>query len=317
MKPKPPLRPIFLVGASCAGSAVVFELLSQAEGVCVLNPDVRPELVNLMHSASAASLTDAAAKSTAVQVRRLVSQNFVDGYGNKAAAGAVCLHGRWAQHRRIPELRAMFAQARFVYVQRDPAEQIACIISRTGETRTQAEARWLVHTAQLCADLKALPRTLWCTISYNDVLADIVSEASSLGRFVGVTWRQEPGRGGILRRHQTHAVRNGAAGVHLSAAAQSVALQATRLLRAHHPMWVDLMTQRVGKKTVARLGRAGKSPGRRAHCSGALLNDNGRAHAGESCKFCSDHQRRPRRRLIARSHHARQCVHRFQQCHHV
>ena len=315
------LRPIYLVGAPCAGNAVVFELLAQASNICTLGRAARPRLAALLQQTPAADLTAGRVTSApALQLRRLVAEHFVDVNGNPAVRGAHILHGRWARGLRVSFLHALFPQARFIYVQRDVAEQIATIMAhRTGGSQAAAEAEWTGHTGQLIEDLAALPRHLWCTVNYNDLLHDVSHEAASLGRFIDVSWSDLSTSGPILRRHQARAITRIGASLHLRPATLTMATQAAGLLYGHHPMWADLANTQCGPKTgILRSTRVGKSIVSARLAAGLCLATVAMPMLAKAAVFTVMNNPGPRRsKHVARRSQCCQRIDRTSKCYHL
>ena len=238
-------RPIFLLGAPRAGMPVLREALSRADGVRTLSAAAQRQL-NALLAAPAAVADD---PNRAQALRHLLTDD--------AAAPHARLVCRLVQPTAIATLSALFPQAKFIYLQRDPAAQIAAMVriwqdgkaafalpgwtalSPYGLARA-AEDAWSATTRQILEQLAALSSRRFCAVLYSDLLANIAGETQCLGHFAQLSWRRDVHTAPTLRRHRRRA-QAAAAPMHpLSAAAHTVAEQAARALRQRHPMWSDL-----------------------------------------------------------------------------
>ncbi len=124
---------------------------------------------------------------------------------------------------RVPFLAAAFPDACFVYLYRDPRETVSSQLDawRSGRFVTYpdlpgwsgppwslllvpgwrdlaelsmaeiAARQWSIATAQLVADLEALPAGSWCVASYDRLVAEPRAEIARLAEFLELPWDRE------------------------------------------------------------------------------------------------------------------------------
>jgi uncharacterized protein (TIGR03032 family) len=231
LPPGPFEQPVFIVGAPRSGGTMLFELLARSpgfatiggeshhlfEGIEKLRPDRRKDHSNRLTE------KDADAETAALlQAGFLAEMRTSEGHPVQAGSAVSLLEKTPKNALRIPFLRAIFPQARFIFLYRDPRENISSIIEawRSGGFVTYpglpgwkgepwslalipgwrklngralaevATAQWTAINGQILADMEAIPREQWCAISYGEVLADPQAAAARLCAFAGVPWTE-------------------------------------------------------------------------------------------------------------------------------
>ena len=225
------VRPVFIVASPRSGSSLLFETLAKAPGLFTLGGESHgvlegiPELTPAAHGWASNRLT--AAEATPAVVERLQAAllaRLKDREGGAPAAGTALrmLEKTPKNALRIPFLAAAFPDALFIYLARDPRENLASIIEAWGSGRfvtypelpgwsgppwslllipgwpalagkTAAEiaaAQWEASNRLILDDLAALPPARWSAVSYADLLAEPQREVERLARFVGLEWDQ-------------------------------------------------------------------------------------------------------------------------------
>ena len=225
-------RPVFIVAAPRSGSTMLFELLERSpgfvtiggeshaliEGIKKLKPSARDFESNRL------TADDADAK-TARTLRSRFLKELRKGENNQVAKDAPLrmLEKTPKNALRIPFLRAVFPGARFIYLYRDPEENISSMIEawRSGGFATYPKLpgwsglpwslalisawrelagkdlaevttrQWTDINAQIISDLQALPPEDWCAVGYRDVLANPQAIAARLCAFAGVPWTEK------------------------------------------------------------------------------------------------------------------------------
>jgi uncharacterized protein (TIGR03032 family) len=235
-------RPIFIVAAPRSGSTLLFETLARAAEVYTIGGESHAIIENIAELAPAAqgyqSNRLAAADATPQIVARLQAALLGqlrdrDGRPPADAAPLRLLEKTPKNALRIPFLAAAFPDARFIYLYREPHENIASIIEawRSGKFVTYpnlpgwhgppwslllipgwqalhghtpaevAAAQWSTANRQILDDLAALPHDRWIGLSYTALLADPQRAIERLCRFSGLTWDQQLGGALPLARH--------------------------------------------------------------------------------------------------------------------
>ncbi len=230
-------RPVFIVAGPRSGSTLVFETLArnrdlwtiggeshgEFEGIASLNP-----ANNGYHSNR---LTEADADpATAEALIGSFEAKLVDSNGNRLAEytadrrpGAIRFLEKTPKNAlRIPFLRAVFPDALFIFLHRNPRDGIASIIEawRSGNFVTYPELprwsgppwslllppgwrslngakleeiaafQWKVANQQILDDLAELPDDQWCAVGFDDFLDDTAGQVRRLCEFAGVPFGQ-------------------------------------------------------------------------------------------------------------------------------
>ena len=136
LRPVPVREPVFVIGCSRSGTTVVYKTLSEADELGSLQRETHDFWVDLHPLAEkhwdthALSAADASARDrdavAAFFFRHLGARRFVD----KNNQNGLC----------VPYLRALFPDARFVYVRRSPGDNIHSLIEGWG--RADEFATW-------------------------------------------------------------------------------------------------------------------------------------------------------------------------------
>jgi len=237
-------QPVFIVSAPRSGSTLLFETLSGApgvhtigneshhliEGIPALNPmargydsnrllesDATPEIVDALRARFHAALHDRDGKPpapfTAVRMLEKTPKNAL----------------------RIPFLRTVFPEARFIYLHRDPRQVMGSMIDgwQRGGFRMYAElpgwtglpwsfllvpgwrdligrpleevvaAQWERTSQVMLDDLAALDPGQWIATDYAKLLADPQAEVSRLCKWAGFAWDRPLGAALPLSRSTT------------------------------------------------------------------------------------------------------------------
>ncbi len=224
-------RPVFIIAAPRSGSTMLFELLSRSpglattggeshaliEGIDQLNPAMRDFESNRLTAVDADAGT-----IQQLRERFLAKLQTLEGLPVSAGGTFRLLEKTPKNALRIPFLRAVFPDARFIYLYRDPEENISSILEawRSGKFVTYpalpewsgpswslaliprwkdligkelaevAARQWSDINEQIIADLAAIPGEQWCAIKYADVVANPQAAATRLCAFAGVPWTE-------------------------------------------------------------------------------------------------------------------------------
>ena len=229
-------RPVFIVSAPRSGSSLLFETLAQSpdfhtiggesHGVFESIPELRPqakgfESNRLVESDATPAIVETVHRSfrTALRDRNRVPIP-VD------CAAVRMLEKTPKNSLRIPFLLSVFPDALFIYLHRDPAENIASMIEAwlsnrfvtyaklpewdrptwslalipgwrelRGKTLAEiAAAQWSSTNTHILDDLARLSRDRWCKVGYSDFLDDPKKQVERLCSFAGVSWDRPLGR---------------------------------------------------------------------------------------------------------------------------
>jgi hypothetical protein len=216
-------KPVFIVGAPRSGSTVLFETLAQASNVHTLGGEahfltegleqLRPQAPGVDSNRLTAAHLSAEARD---HIQSSLDRGLRDRDGRLAADGAL----RWLEKTpknalRIPFFDAMFPDARFIYLWRDPRNNISSIMDawRSGGWVTYRQLKawdgppwsmllppgwqslrgasleeiatyqWRTTNEIVLSDLAALERRRWTVVSYSDFMRNPMAEIERLCRF--------------------------------------------------------------------------------------------------------------------------------------
>ena len=226
-------RPIFIVAAPRSGSTMVFEALSRAPGLWTIGGEAHDEFERVPgwhpreHNydsnrlAAADASPDARAQLVAALARRLRNSDglFWRGRGGAAAREPVRLLEKTPKNvLRVPLLKALFPDARFIFLARDPRANVSSMMEawRSQQFVTYpdlpgwtgmpwslllppgwrqlagaplervAAFQWAAAINLALDDLEDLPEGDWCTVAYEQVVAEPRATFARLCDFAGV-----------------------------------------------------------------------------------------------------------------------------------
>lgn len=226
-------RPIFIVSAPRAGSTLLFEMLKQFPAIWSIDEESHEliEDIDSLHPASQAfssnRLTELHASAVVVeelkrrfvrQLRNREGQDYLKGIDSVAQKSIRFLEKTPKNALRIPFLKAAFPDALFVYLSRDPKENISSLLEGwrslrfiayrnlpnwphrywsfilPADWRTLHDAslaaiafqQWKYCTETIEADLKNIPMTDWYHVSYGDLINSPGPTLMGIANFTGL-----------------------------------------------------------------------------------------------------------------------------------
>lgn len=222
-------EPVIILSAPRSGSTLLFETLANAPGLHSIGGESHRAIESLpgLHpnvrgfDSNRLTAEDASAEVVA-SVRRSFSQTLRDRDGRPPAPGApVRLLEKTPKNiLRLPFLRRVFPDARFVYLFREPRDVLASMIEawRSGRFRTYPNLpgwtgdpwslllvpgwrdfigrpleeivahQWTTATTVLLDDLASLPRSQWIGLRYDDLIARPQESVDRLCAHLGLAW---------------------------------------------------------------------------------------------------------------------------------
>lgn len=225
-------RPVVILAAPRSGSTLLFETLARSPDFWSLGGESHEIFESVLplgpekHGWESNRLTAADADpDTIAKLHAAFRERVVDREGNRLpadAAGVRLLEKTPKNALRIPFLAAAFPDALFVYLAREPRENVSSIVDAWNSKKfvtypklpgwkgspwslllipgrdklkgksvaEVAAAQWAAAHEQILADLAALPRDRWCGVRYEDLLANPQAVAERLCKFAGVRWDQ-------------------------------------------------------------------------------------------------------------------------------
>lgn len=231
------VRPIVIAAPPRSGSTLLFETLSASPSVVTIGSEshaifesqseLRPP--NRNWSSNRLVAADASPR-VARAIDELFARNALDRDGHRVPPGSTglrLLEKTPKNTLRLPFIDAVYPDATYVYLYRDPRDQISSMLDawRSGGfvtypdlpgwsntphglpwslllvpgwedfiDRPLAEVvahQWAITTETLLDDLEAMPAEKWCVASYAGLLADPDGEIGRLCRFLDVAWDRE------------------------------------------------------------------------------------------------------------------------------
>lgn len=239
-------RPVFIVSPPRSGSSALFETLARAKGVFTVGGESHLLIETLapLHPVSRGwSSNVLTAEDATPQVAAAVRSNFWkavrDRDGARAPQARIRLLEKTPKNAlRIPFLRAVFPEARFLYLHRDPREVLSSMMEawESGRFRTYPSipdwpgplewslvltpgwrdlaglplravvaGQWASLTDGLIRALEHLPPETVFTTSYNDFVANPQAEVQRLCSLFDWTWDQDLGAGTPASAHTVSA----------------------------------------------------------------------------------------------------------------
>lgn len=223
-------RPIFIVSPPRAGSTLLFETLARSPSVYTIGGESHALIENIpsLHPASRGFDSNqlSAAEADPVTAERLMDEflrHLRDRHGAPPALNAQglrLLEKTPKNALRVPFFHAIFPEAVFIYLYRDPWEEVSSIMEawRSGRFVTYpqlpgweglpwslvltpgwrnlvgkpleevAAEQWAATTRGLLDDLEQLSPERWCVASYDRLVADPQTEIERLCEFAQIEW---------------------------------------------------------------------------------------------------------------------------------
>lgn len=226
-------RPIIIVAAPRSGSTLLFETLAKSPDLWTIGGESHeifesdPKLTPAArHWESNRLLSSDADVQTAQQIRTKLLGRLRDRDGKPLPEGTQTfrfLEKTPKNALRIPFLRTVFPDAQFIYLYRNPRENISSIIDawKSGRFVTYpqlpgwsgpswslllipewkqllgkpveeiAARQWAAAHEQMLRDLSVLPHNTWTTVSYEELLTEPQAAMERLCKFSRLTWDQK------------------------------------------------------------------------------------------------------------------------------
>ncbi|MGZ7041409.1 MAG: sulfotransferase, partial [Thermoanaerobaculia bacterium] len=223
-------RPIFIVSSPRAGSSMLFETLLQSPSVFTIGGESHsiiegvPRLAPQQRRFESNRLTaDDADVATAKTIEERFCTRLHDREQRPASGVVRMLEKTPKNSLRIPFFDAIFPDAYFIYLYRDPRATMSSMLDawRSGRFVTypglpewhglpwslvltpgwrdligkpQPEIvahQWASATTTLLDDLEALSPDRWCVAGYREIVEDPQKEVKRLCEFVGIEWDRE------------------------------------------------------------------------------------------------------------------------------
>jgi hypothetical protein len=234
-------RPVFIVSPPRSGSTLLFETLASAPGVFTIG-DESHGLIEGIAALSPAQrgfdsnrlLAADADEHVVAQLRQRFVAALRDRERRPAPAAAVRMLEKTPKNAlRIPLLRKVFPDARFIYLHRDPRQVLGSMLDgwQSGDFRTYSAlpgwqgpawsfllvpgwrglsgkpledivaAQWARTSQILLDDLDALPAECWIGLDYERFVGDPQGEATRACRWAGFDWDRTLGETLPLSRY--------------------------------------------------------------------------------------------------------------------
>jgi LPS sulfotransferase NodH len=221
-------RPVFIVSPPRSGSTLLFETLAKAPGVYTIGSESHrifeslPSLHPETHGYPSNRLDAAAATPDIIQsLHARFGARLLDRDGKPPTSKTVRMLEKTPKNSlRIPFLRAVFPQARFIYLYRDVRQTLASMIEawKSGQFRMYPQlpgwttppwsllltegwrdligkplheivaGQWQSATNRLLDDLQDVPEANRCVARYDALLADPAAEIARLCSALDFAW---------------------------------------------------------------------------------------------------------------------------------
>jgi hypothetical protein len=235
-------RPVFIMSAPRSGSTLLFETLQRAPGLYTIGGESH-RLIETIPTLGVADrgfdsnrlLASDATPAVSAELRARFRNRAVDRDRSPAPAGARfrLLEKTPKNALRIPFLRAVFPEARFVYLHRDPRQVLASMIDAwlSGKFQTYLDlpgwpypywallltpgwrglaglplprivaAQWQRTMEVMLDDLQSLPAGGWTALRYDAFIAQPDARIEALCQALDLAWDQPLGHALPLSRH--------------------------------------------------------------------------------------------------------------------
>ena len=231
-------NPIFIVSAPRAGSTLLFETLALFPEIWTIGGESHaifediPELHPAAKNYSSNRLTAADADP---RIATLLKKGFIRQLQNQKGdfylhmplhqrPSSLCFMEKTPKNAlRIPFLKAVFKSIKFIYLYRDPEENISSMMEGWRSRRFTAYSQmpgwpypewsfllpphwealqgksiaeiaayqWKSANQHIIDDLRALPASEWCLVHYNDLLTTPMKIIKQISKFAGLTWNDQ------------------------------------------------------------------------------------------------------------------------------
>jgi hypothetical protein len=219
-------RPVFIVAAPRSGSTLLFETLAVSPGLCTLGGEAHWLVEGLAALRPGAPGVDSnrlqaehATEAIAREIDRVLANRMVDANQRPVAPGTPL---RWLEKTpknalRIPFFDRLYGDALFVFLWRDPRENLSSIMEawkarrwvtypsldgwdgawslllppgwrelRGRPLQQIAAAQWEITNRTVLSDLRRLPSGRWTSLRYADLVADPRQAVERICRFAGL-----------------------------------------------------------------------------------------------------------------------------------
>jgi uncharacterized protein (TIGR03032 family) len=172
------MRPIFVVAPPRSGSALLVETLRHAPDVLVA-----PGALDACIAARCGDRESLTATDATPEIAGALRDALATLAGDARLLDASPLHCQ-----RVPFLHAVFPDATFVYVYREPRRALHDMERPAGESLEELARRWNATTSRLLDDLDALPPGAWMVTAYRPLTAEPQTAVAAVATFLGVRW---------------------------------------------------------------------------------------------------------------------------------
>jgi len=219
-------RPIFIVAAPRSGSTLLFETLAASEHLVTVGGEAHWLVEGIEELRAGAPgiesnrlTAESYSPAVADRMQKMLAAHLVDHAGRRISAfdNRYFLEKTPKNSLRIPLFNRIFPDARFIFLWRDPRENLSSIMEawRSGKWKTYngldgfdgpwslilppgwraqngrppeeiAAFQWNSTNRIILEDLDSLPRQRWATVSYAELIADPRQTIARLSRFIGI-----------------------------------------------------------------------------------------------------------------------------------
>jgi uncharacterized protein (TIGR03032 family) len=171
-------EPIFVVAPPRSGGALLVDALRQSDGLVVVPGAVEAAIAARCGERERLEAADATPEVAAALREEL----------SRVAGGSRLVDDSPRNLLRVPFLHAVFPEATFVYLYREPRRAVFEMSEGADVSFDELARRWAGDTSLLLGDLQKLPPGAWMVAAYRQLADDPKTAMGRIAEFLRVRW---------------------------------------------------------------------------------------------------------------------------------
>ena len=172
------MEPVFIVAAPRSGGALLIETLGRSEDAITVPGGMEAAIVAQCDGRDRLTAADATPEvATALR-----------GHLSNIAGKSRLLDASPRNILRVPFLHAVFPEATFVYIYREPRRAVYDMSNGADVPVEELARRWKAVTSLLLDDLEQLPPGAWLVAAYSRLLDEPKTVIARVAEFLGIKW---------------------------------------------------------------------------------------------------------------------------------